>query len=203
MPPPAPVLPTSFDTTAATGLAGELAGLYPDRSPGSLGVRGAARWFAEALAPYGFRVQHDRFPVEIPSRGHFELDNLSAVTPGRTPQAIVITAHIDDSGAGPGAVDNASGVAALVEIARSYGNPTGGRAVTPTHTLIFLATDGGAFGGLGADHFARTYPGGIVAVVNTPEREEIQVDGQRAAFPGGGARRDGRGANRRRGGAAA
>src|SRR5947208_12246115 len=42
LPPPTPVLPPSFDTTAATGLASELAGLYPDRSPGSLGVRDAA-----------------------------------------------------------------------------------------------------------------------------------------------------------------
>src|SRR5204862_7056928 len=34
------------------------------------------------------------------------------------------------------------------------------------HTLIFLATAGGACGGLGADQFSRTYRGGIVAVVN-------------------------------------
>src|SRR5205807_448448 len=83
------------------------------------------------------------------------------------PPAPVLPPSFDTTaGTGPGAVDSASGVAALVEIARSYGNPTGGRAVTPTHTLIFLATDGGAFGGLGADHFARTYRGEIVAVVN-------------------------------------
>ena len=166
LPAPAPALPPSFDTTSATGLANELSTLSPDRSPGSLGARNAARWFAGALAPYGFRVRHDRFSAEIPSRGRFQLDNLSAVAPGRSPQAIVVTAHIDDTGAGAGSVDNASGVAALVEIARSYANPSHGASVTPTHTLVFLATDGGAFGGLGADHFAHAYRGGIIAVVN-------------------------------------
>jgi hypothetical protein len=166
LPPPVPALPPSFDTTAASGLASQLADLYPDRSPGSLGARDAARWFAGVLAPYGFRVRHDRFWAQIPGRGRFRLDNLSAVAPGQSPQAIVIAAHIDDSGAGPGAGDNASGVAALVEIARSYANLGGGRAVSPTHALVFLATDGGAFGALGAEHFARTYRGDILAVVD-------------------------------------
>src|SRR6266699_5502465 len=133
LPPPVPALPPSFDTTSATGLANELSTLSPDRSPGSLGVRNAARWFASALAPYGFRVQHDLFSAEIPSRGRFHLDNLSAVAPGRSPQAIVVTAHIDDTGTGAGAVDNASGVAALVEIARSYANPSHGASDSHPH----------------------------------------------------------------------
>src|SRR3989440_11952477 len=51
LPPPVPALPTSFDTTTATGLATDLANLNPDRSPGSFGIRNAARWFAGALAP--------------------------------------------------------------------------------------------------------------------------------------------------------
>ena len=59
-------------------------------------------------------------------------------------------AHRDDTGGGPGANDNASGTAALIELARSYGTPAaaaGARALSPPHTLVFLSTDGGAFGG--------------------------------------------------------
>ena len=63
-------------------------------------------------------------------------------------------AHRDDNGAGPGANDNASGTAALIELARSYGSPVGARPVSPHHTLVFLSTDGGAFGALGAEQFA-------------------------------------------------
>ena len=66
-------------------------------------------------------------------------------------------AHRDDTGAGPGANDNASGTAALLELARTYARPQSETqtAVQPVHTLVFLSTDAGAFGGLGALRFAR------------------------------------------------
>ncbi len=78
-------------------------------------------------------------------------------------------AHRDDTGAGPGANDNASGTAELVELARAYTHLSSDQVtVTPTHTLVFLSTDAGVFGGLGALRFAQTWPerGHIVAVVN-------------------------------------
>src|SRR5262249_44553354 len=80
-----------------------------------------------------------------------------AVRRGQTARAIVITAHRDDAGTGPGADVNASGTAALLELARLYGSApatAGGGALQPTHTLIFVSTDGGASGSLGADHYA-------------------------------------------------
>src|SRR3989442_1146061 len=63
---------------------------------------------------------------------------------------------------GPGANDNASGTALLVELARAYS------VLTPAHTIVFLSTDGGAFGGLGAAEFAAHSPErpGVVAVIN-------------------------------------
>src|SRR5919206_302012 len=69
------------------------------------------------------------------------------VAPGRSERSIVVTAHRDDSGAGPGANDNASGTAALIELARAYANPSKGRRAGPAHRIVFLSTDGGAFGG--------------------------------------------------------
>ena len=65
-------------------------------------------------------------------------------------------AHRDDAGLGSGLDDNASGTAALVELARAYA-PTSGlrRALVPPHTLVFLSTDGGSFGGFGAARFAQ------------------------------------------------
>ena len=69
-------------------------------------------------------------------------------------------AHRDDSGLGAGANDNASGTGALIELARAYATPAGStaRAIGPEHPLLFLSTDGGAFGGLGAARFAEHYP---------------------------------------------
>src|SRR5207302_851999 len=74
----------------------------------------------------------------------------------------------DNTGTSPGANDNASGTAALIELARGYANVGAGRRATPAHRILFLSTDGGAFGGLGAAHFAAQAArrGGVVAVVN-------------------------------------
>jgi len=77
-------------------------------------------------------------------------------------------AHRDNTGIGPGANDNASGTAALVELARGYAqaDTPAGERVRPAHTLVFLSTDGGSFGSLGAVRFAEQLPFRIAAVVN-------------------------------------
>jgi hypothetical protein len=165
--PAQPALPPSFDRGAALAAADDLARTYPDRAPGSPGARGAAGWFASQLEPYGLRVRRDEFSATIPDRGRVRLTNLTATVPGRSPQALVVMAHLDDTGAGPGANDNASGIGTLLELARFYAASTGGgaRAALPAHTILFVATDGGAFGAIGADHFTKTYRGRVLAVV--------------------------------------
>lgn len=170
---PGPVLPPAFDKTSAVGLAKELAKLYPDRSPGSAGALGAASWFSDKLALYGLRTQAEPFFATIPGRGRVRLVNLVAEVPGASPQGIVVMAHRDDAGTGSGADDNASGTAALIELARSYASASASpsappKRVSPAHTIVFLSTDGGAFGALGAEHFAADAAGRsrVVAVVN-------------------------------------
>jgi hypothetical protein len=166
---PAPTLPAAFDGPTAEQLARELARDYPDRSPGSAGSLGAAEWVSEQLALYRFPVQTDRFRASIPGRGHVELQNIVAVVPGDSPRAIVIAAHRDNNGAGPGANDNASGTAALIELARAYARVSGSAVQPrPSHTLVFVSTDGGAFGALGAARFAEQSPyrGEALAVIS-------------------------------------
>ena len=190
---PAPVLPPVFDGASAMQLARGLSAAHPDRSPGSEGSRASVAWLEQQLEPYGMSVREDRFEASIPDLGRRELVNLVAVSPGRSNQTIVIMAHRDNAGTGPGANDNASGTAALIELARSYAPTTsgaaGGRAIGTTNTLVFLSTDGGAFGGLGAAHFARESPyrNRTVAVVNLaalagqgPPRIEIAGDRPRS-----------------------
>ena len=190
---PAPQLPPVFDGATALQLAQDLALAHPDRSPGSPDAREAAAWLRGQLEPYGLNVREDRWEETIPGLGRRELVNLIAVSPGRSNQTIVVMAHRDNTGAGPGANDNASGTAALIELARSYA--TTGSAGTPnaavgtTNTLVFLSTDGGAFGGLGAARFAgrSPYRNRTVAVVNlaalagaTPPRIELAGDRPRS-----------------------
>src|SRR2546421_8489989 len=99
-----------FDRARATSLAGEFSRVYPDRRPGSRGSRDAATWIETQLAPYGFKLRRDRFSATIPGRGRTRLENLIAIVPGSLPQTLVIMAHRDDTGAGPGANDNGSGI---------------------------------------------------------------------------------------------
>jgi hypothetical protein len=165
---PAPLLPPNFDGPATATLVADFAKLHPDRRPGSAGALGAADWFRESLRPYGLPVASDSWRATVPGLGRVRLQNLWAVASGQSPDAIVVMAHRDDTGAGPGANDDATGTAALVELARDYtqANTPAAQRVRSAHTIVFLSTDGGAFGGLGAARFVERIPFHVVAVIN-------------------------------------
>jgi Peptidase family M28 len=171
---PPSTLPPTFDQQAAVEATRELAIRHPNRAPGTDGARDAADWVAERLRSYGFSVQRERFDASIPGKGTLPLENVYAVAPGRSGEALVVMAHRDNVGISPGANDNSSGTGALLELARGYGlrgTPTPGSTtapISPAHTIVFLSTDGGAFGGLGATRFLERSPyrNRLEAVVN-------------------------------------
>jgi hypothetical protein len=186
-----PPLPPTFDGAATTRLAANLANTFPDRAPGSAGALGAAAWWSSQLRPYGLGTHVDAWEEDVPGLGRVRLRNLWVVVPGKSPEVIVVMAHRDDTGVGPGANDNASGTAALVELARDYARPAtpAEGVVQPGHTLVFLSTDAGSFGGLGAARFAQTwrFRNRIVAALNLdaiagtgPARLEIAGDKPRS-----------------------
>jgi hypothetical protein len=166
---PPPTLPASFDTQTVLAATRELANTHANRLPGSSGATETADWFRAQLQPYGLNTRTEPFSAVVPGVGRLRLENLLAIAPGRSGQKIVVMAHRDNDGTGRGANDNASGTAALVELARTYSAPRGtASALTPAHTIVFLSTDGGAFGGLGATEFVRHSPErhDVVAVIN-------------------------------------
>src|SRR5579872_1060919 len=164
---PAPLLPANFDGSAAAALAGDLSSRFPDRTPGGAGSVTAAQWFHDHMAQYGLPIASDTWRQRVPGLGVVRLQNLWAVAPGQSQDAIVVLANRDDDGTGPGANDNASGTAALVELARDYARQAGsGQTVGSAHTLVFLSTDGGAYGNLGAARFVHRLPFKVVAAVD-------------------------------------
>ncbi len=172
-----------FDGQATRELAGELVDKYPNRLPGALAP---ADWFREQLQPYGLPVRTEHFSAVIPGRGRVQMQNLVAEAVGRSPRTIVVMAHRDNDGRGPGANENASGTAMLIQLARAYGAPPGFPAGTlhPNHTILFVSTDGGAFGGLGAAWFAAHSPlrHDVAAVINLdavagPGRIRLELNG--------------------------
>jgi hypothetical protein len=190
----APQLPPSFEGRTAAAGALDFARDFPDRSPGAPKAREAAARISQQLAQYGFRTESDRFEAEIPGRGRVELENVVARRPGRSSDAIVVMAHRDNTGASPGANDNASGTAALLELARAYAQPAAPpRPPDPNHTIVFLSTDGGIFGALGAERFVErsSLRDRLVAVVNLdaiggdgPVRMETAGDRARSSSAG-------------------
>ena len=147
----------AFDGEATRQLAHNLVEEQSSRPPGA---SGPAQWFRSQLQPYGLPIRTERFSAVIPGRGKVEMQNLVAEVVGRSPGTIVVMAHRDNDGSGQGANDNASGTAMLVQLARAYGAPAGvssGR-LRPNHTILFVSTDGGSAGGLGAAWFASHAP---------------------------------------------
>jgi len=154
----APALRPVFDAVNAQATMNYLATTYTDRSPGAANSANLVRWIEDQFTELGLVSKVDRFSADIPGLGKRDLANISVTIPGRSPSSIVILAHRDNTGLGPGggANDNASGTAALIELARPYQNKLElVKPLEPAHTLIFLSTDGGAFGGIGAERFAR------------------------------------------------
>src|ERR687894_894727 len=159
---PRPELPPAFDEATALQFARDYARRFPDRSPGTRGAAEATDWVAARFAELGLEQEREEFSVEVAGEGRMRLTNLAGVAPGPSPQTIVVMAHRDNLGRSPGGVDNASGIGALLELARNI------RTTAHAHTFVFLTTDGGAYGGLGAAQFAQgwQHASQIVAVVN-------------------------------------
>ena len=139
------------------------------------GIGGARRWIRARFEEIGeanggrLRVSEDAFRTTLPSDvatklGLEDVDaaNIVAVLPGVDPvsreRIILVGAHYDSrneerydvEGPAPGANDNASGVAAVLELARVLA-PHGFGA-----TLVFVAFSGKEQGLWGSAHYART-----------------------------------------------
>ena len=192
---PAPALPPAFDGSTAAGLAVDFATNHASRVPGTLEADRAADWYREKLGLYGLAAEDDVWSEDVPGLGRRRLRNLALVVEGTLDETVIIIAHRDNNGLGAGANDNASGTAALVELARAYataGTELGGSSRTPLHTLVFLSTDAGAYGARGAARFAATSPladraAAVIALDGlagtTPVRLELSGLGRRSPPP--------------------
>ena len=87
------------------------------------------------------------------------VENIIARLPGKSPAAenqksdLVVMAHYDSRPLTPGAADDASGTASIMEVARLMVN-----GPAPVRDVVFLITDGEEMGLLGAQAFFRQHP---------------------------------------------
>lgn len=89
------------------------------------------------------------------------VDNIVATLPGTdSTGTVLLTAHYDSVPSGPGAADDAAGVAALVESARALV-----REGPHRNDLVVLLTDGEEMGLFGAEAYTRSHPAGDLPTV--------------------------------------
>ena len=147
-----------FSGTDAASYAQTLSVQYPSRVPGSVGASGAAHWYEETIRGLGLEAEEDTWTEDLADLGTVQLQNVVTVVPGRSDETIVVVAHRDNAGTARTLGDNASGTAALIELARGFAPQGAGPAPQPQRTLVFVSTDAGAYGGAGAERFAQTSP---------------------------------------------
>ncbi len=155
---PRPQLDPLFDTATAASLASRFASENPSRIPGTVEAEDAARWFDETVSGFGFTTDQDVWSEDLPGLGRVQLRNITAVVPGRAEDVIVVVAHRDNAGSAAPYGDNASGTAALVELARGFAPRGTTTPPRPARTLVLVSTDAGAFGGAGAARFVDRSP---------------------------------------------
>lgn len=133
-----------FDGPRAAQFARRLAQLVPDRAPGSATAAQAAADVAGQLGEAsGQTVRRSTFTAPGPSGDDVQMENLWVVEPGASSEAIVVLANRDDVAPGPGLDDNATGTAAVIELARDLAGVERARA------LVLASTDGGTVGQAG------------------------------------------------------
>ena len=126
--------------------------------------REAWRWIDRRMTPYSFDWEgtYVRIYLDLKPASH-QVNNVVALLPGSTWQHLILGAHYDHLGTGGGASleafeegeihngadDNASGVAALLQLAEDLS------ARPRRFGLLFVAFAGEELGLLGSDHYVR------------------------------------------------
>ncbi len=135
------------------------------RAPGEAGHEKAAAFIKRAFLAAGLKSYTAARPQAAGTKPW--LENILGVAEGtaKKDEAVILCAHYDhlpskDGAVFPGADDNASGVALLLELARHYAKHPGARSV------IFAAFDGEELGRLGSKDFLAALAPGAKAGIN-------------------------------------
>ena len=141
-----------FDSASAYNNARSLATRFPKRAMGTDDGTAAADWIGAEMRKLGLRTERQKFSAWIGGElveGH----NVIGIDEGVRDSAIVAVAHYDiPFHVREGAMDDASGVGVLLELARVFSKEE------QKKEIVFIASDGEEWGMLGARHFVDEYP---------------------------------------------
>lgn len=120
---------------------------FGPRPSGSDSCKKAADFLYNLFTRWGLDVQYDNY--KHPQKKKFNSQNVIATILGRAnPKSIyLICAHYDSCRGSPGAWDDASGIAVVLETARIL------RSFQPRATIKFICFSGEELGNIGSTHF--------------------------------------------------
>lgn len=142
----------SFSASRAYAATEEFIKQFPLRVFGSLESRQSTGHLHDRLKEMGYAVSYMHFDGRIARRNQAGR-NVLAYKQGQSAEILAMVAHYDTARTTlQGATDNGSGVGVLLEMARIF-------AASPTRrSLLFIFSDGGEWGSLGARDIAENYP---------------------------------------------
>jgi len=163
--------PVSFDGEQATADLRTIVTDYPQRVAGTDPDNRMALWVVQQFKQAGLETHIDGFAATINGKD-VALQNIWALSRGDSAGTILVIANRDTAPmATQGANDNASGVAALLELARSF------TVTAHDHSIIFVCTSGDAYGALGARRFAEDHEiddlYGVIALREVATRDPV------------------------------
>jgi hypothetical protein len=112
------------------------------RVAGSAGETSTAQYIVSAFKAIGYNPVSQSFTAPSGTQT-ITSANISAVKTGNSSQEIIVGAHYDSTSAGPGADDNASGVAVMLEVAKLV---LGASTPYTIHFVAFGAAESGLAG---------------------------------------------------------
>ncbi len=157
---------TEFSAQRAAEVLERLLGDGAPRTPGSVAHAAFRERLLDEIRRLGLEPETDEGLACAPHGSCARLVNVLAELPGTVEgPAVLLTAHTDSVGAGPGASDDASGVAVLLEAARAL------LEAPRRNPVLLLFDDGEEDGLLGAELFVRSSRArAIGALVNLEAR---------------------------------
>ncbi len=160
-----------------------LAGTIGPREATGANFRTAAAWLAGQLGRAGYRVE--RRPLSVPAGVSWGV----RVPAGRTVNVVatppdtdlskpylLVGAHLDTVPQAPGAEDNASGIAVLLELARMYGPAGGARTRLPLVLVGFGAEEPRGDGDARHHYGSRAYVAAMPAAHRAALRGMVSLD---------------------------
>jgi Zn-dependent M28 family amino/carboxypeptidase len=133
------------------------------RTPGSAAEAQAADYIVQIFRAIGYNPETQPFTADT-ENGTISSANVIAIKQGTSSQELIVGAHYDSIGDGPGADDNASGVAVMLEVAKIVANQ-----ITP-YTIRFVAFGAEEYGLAGSyaylNHMSQGGFENIVAMID-------------------------------------